>query len=274
MKLINEKTVSADGISYDFELNNCGFYNGLQCDIPTHRPKGREDYHIIFVIKGKVEAVIGNETVTAERGDIIFIPPFVPQKYTYFECNETDYGWIHFAGRLMPQILKIFPFKHSVYCTQNIEAFKIDLERIHTSALSSKRGDELLTNILLGNLIVSLGQELFAGNTENSREAKLYEIINRLNTFPEAEFENKKSAGECGVSEFHFIRIFKEKTGLTPVQYQISARLKKACLMLTDTDMTVGEIAFMCGFSDPLYFSRVFKKKMGQSPIGYRKSEY
>ena len=80
-------------------------------------------------------------------------------------------------------------------------------------------------------------------------------------------------AKECAMSDSGFRRIFKEQTGMTPVEYRISSRIKRAAYLLDSTGMSVGEIAESIGFFDAAYFCKVFKKYFGITPKQYSKSK-
>ena len=73
------------------------------------------------------------------------------------------------------------------------------------------------------------------------------------------------------LDEAYFSRLFKEKTGLSPKQYLLNVRLKRAKELLSETVYPIKEISTATGFSDPLYFSKLFLKKEGISPSLYRK---
>lgn len=65
-------------------------------------------------------------------------------------------------------------------------------------------------------------------------------------------------------------RKMKQMLGVTPLDFLREARIKRACTLLRGGGMTVSEVAFACGFSDPKYFSRCFKASLGKSPTEYR----
>ena len=64
---------------------------------------------------------------------------------------------------------------------------------------------------------------------------------------------------------------FRREKGMAMGQYHNSARMKRACHLLSSTLMSVGEIAESLGFSDMLYFSRKFHAYSGASPTDYRR---
>ena len=72
------------------------------------------------------------------------------------------------------------------------------------------------------------------------------------------------------ISKCYLCHIFKASTGLTVYEYILSIRLAKGKQLLTDTDMSVSEIALQCGFSDFSYFSKAFRASEGITPRQYR----
>ena len=65
---------------------------------------------------------------------------------------------------------------------------------------------------------------------------------------------------------------FKQKYGITVVDYLTELRIDESKKLLLETDMTVSEIADETGFSDTSYFSKVFLKTVGVSPSCYRRN--
>ena len=69
------------------------------------------------------------------------------------------------------------------------------------------------------------------------------------------------------------IHALEKELGVTPHRYLVDKRLKMAAeLLMTDANAgarTIGDIAPLCGFHDPLYFSKMFKKKYGIAPRYY-----
>jgi len=77
-------------------------------------------------------------------------------------------------------------------------------------------------------------------------------------------------AMESGISQFHFIRLFKKQFGITPYQYLINLRLNAAAANLKNTDLSIKEVAAKCGFVNTGRFSVIFQKHFGLTPTKYR----
>jgi AraC-like DNA-binding protein len=77
-------------------------------------------------------------------------------------------------------------------------------------------------------------------------------------------------AGASGLSAPYFSTIFKHEMGENLSNYLNRLRVEKAATMLTETNMTLSEIAAACGFEDQSWFSKIFKFFTGLSPGKYR----
>jgi AraC family transcriptional regulator len=80
-------------------------------------------------------------------------------------------------------------------------------------------------------------------------------------------------AAICDLSEFHFSRLFKNTTGLSPYAYVVDARMRQAKERLRTTEDNVLDIALAVGYSSTAHFSTAFKKHNGMTPTAFR-SEY
>lgn len=65
-------------------------------------------------------------------------------------------------------------------------------------------------------------------------------------------------------------RKMKQLLGITPAEFLREARIKHACRLLAETDNSISEVAYSCGFNDPKYFGKIFRSSVGQSPSDYR----
>ena len=70
----------------------------------------------------------------------------------------------------------------------------------------------------------------------------------------------------CNLSLGRFSHIFKEGMGVSPHEYLTRIRIEKAEQLLTNTDLSIAEVAEQTGFSGQNYFSRAFKRYTGKTP--------
>lgn len=78
-------------------------------------------------------------------------------------------------------------------------------------------------------------------------------------------------AGEVGLSDFHFIRMFRAAIGVTPHQYLMRIRLLRAVMLLRDTALPVTEVAYEVGWGDLSTFNRTFRRELGCTPRELRR---
>jgi AraC-like DNA-binding protein len=79
-------------------------------------------------------------------------------------------------------------------------------------------------------------------------------------------------AGKLGLSSEHFIRLFHQKLGMSPLQYFMRLKIEGASAVLVDTNLKIRAVAEHFGFENPFHFSRIFKKCTGLSPLEYRRT--
>ena len=73
------------------------------------------------------------------------------------------------------------------------------------------------------------------------------------------------------VCDDRLIRLFKEVTGETPVEYVMNLRIEQGIKLLTSTDLPITEVAERTGFGSDTYMTRIFKKKLNTTPGKYRR---
>jgi AraC-like DNA-binding protein len=79
-------------------------------------------------------------------------------------------------------------------------------------------------------------------------------------------------ARELNYSVFHFLRLFKTSTGMTPFEYLTEIKIEKAKRLLRESEYTITEICSMCGFKYQSHFAQAFSKRTGLPPSLYRKN--
>ncbi len=61
-------------------------------------------------------------------------------------------------------------------------------------------------------------------------------------------------------------------TGLTPLDFIRNIKMKRACQMLVEHKLTISEIAYTLGYTNPKYFTKCFKDEMGLTPAEFQQS--
>lgn len=76
------------------------------------------------------------------------------------------------------------------------------------------------------------------------------------------------------IDRSHFYRLFKNETGLSPVDYINRQRISRAEILLSNLRLSIKDVAFSVGFTDQMYFSKVFKRLNGKTPSEFRNLMY
>lgn len=98
----------------------------------------------------------------------------------------------------------------------------------------------------------------------------IQELISTIKKNYKSDISLEKLASSSFLSKEHLSRLFKKETGQNLFSYIMNLKLKEAKRLLSETNMTVDDIAFTLGFSNGNYFSKVFKKNVGKAPREYR----
>ena len=98
----------------------------------------------------------------------------------------------------------------------------------------------------------------------------LKEVIDYIGDNLEKDLALAEMARVTHMSPYHFSRLFKESTGLTPHRYVIERRVQRAEVLLGSSALPIAEIALLCGFANQSHLNRHFKRLLGVSPKALR----
>ena len=107
-------------------------------------------------------------------------------------------------------------------------------------------------------------------NSENPQFEKICLLRNKIMKNPEKSWNISEIAEELYLSKSYLQKIYKSYFGKSIIEEMIQFRVEKAKNFLSETDMTITEIARECGYSSYNYFVRQFKITEGISPSEYR----
>lgn len=255
-------------MKYIFPLKSPNF-TVENVDIETvSRPKGfkhsyrtgRHKHGFVYTVKGELCDRFGagdDEVIYAKSGEMVFIPKSCVYIATFLEEN-TEIIVIHFdiSGGELPSYMTAPQKIQSPGVNEFIESFS----GTHQKHKSNH------PFFYLSCLYKFLWQidERYSGIPQKFQ--KLKPALDEIN----GNFTQNQSVGYyaalCDISEVSFRRLFKEYTGMAPIDYRNDIRLNFAKNKLQSGEYNVSETAELSGFSNLSFFTRLYKKKFGHTP--------
>ena len=137
-------------------------------------------------------------------------------------------------------------------------------------APSSLRSEELALRLIERVIAATTGDRRAPAAPIGREARRVIEAIRLVESDAARPMELKEMAATAGMSKYHFLRVFRRLTGVTPHQYLISARLRRAALALASSRRPVIAIALDSGFGDLSTFNKTFRAVFGRTPTQYR----
>lgn len=143
-------------------------------------------------------------------------------------------------------------------------------------AAAEGRTDVALEEI--GMALASRFVDIVAGRTRSSSRARArdrgraVDAARWLDAHAAERVDLASAARAVGLSPFHFLRVFADVLGVTPHQYLVRARLRRAARLLADDSRSITDVAFDVGFGDLSNFVRTFHRAAGVSPRSFRRA--
>jgi len=131
--------------------------------------------------------------------------------------------------------------------------------------------EELSARLAAHTMTLATGAPIDQAAAPRNAEARVSRAVRAIDDDPHEHLTLETLAGEAGLSPYHFLRTFERSTGVTPHQYVLRARLRKAALRLARGAEPITGLAFDCGFGDVSNFNRAFRGEFGVSPRAFRR---
>jgi AraC family transcriptional regulator of arabinose operon len=254
-------------------VTSCGYQKFITKNFTITRDRGRVDYQVIYLLEGKGHYKFPDGIREIGKGYVLLFQPGQPQNYTYYFKDKPELYWIHFSGYAVKDLLErlnigdrqVYYVGDSKECIELLKktTYELQLKRPGFMSYGAAYLIELLASIARKQADLDL--ESGAVITEDIRKA----ILNMHMNYSR-ELSVSDLARECNLSLFRFIHKFKASTGMTPLSYLIKIRMDAARKLLSDSSLSVSEVASVVGYKDPLYFSKAFKKLEGTSPKNFK----
>lgn len=231
-------------------------------------------YHLIhFVIEGKGVLKIDDHLYELSAGDAFLIPAGKVSWYKADTHNPWKYAWISFLGAsssvYMDRLLSVSDERYILRHLQ-VEDYLNNITKIICIS-GPPISQFLMSNSILFKIMANLLEEIDYRESDSTVHDTVDEIKFYLDMNYPKKIQISQVASMFGLHPNYMSRIFKDKYGMSPKQYLMDQKLKKASRLLVTTDHPVSLISGSLGFEDPLAFSKLFKKKYTISPTDYRK---
>lgn len=220
---------------------------------------------IIPVLPGEMHGIEGTPGIRMEYENIIFSLSILDS------AEENDWCRLHVIAPLMNGTMT-FPrpiHPGTVFHAQVSSA----VDRADKACSERQDGYFLLVKSAMYELLFQLYQnrstDVIPQNTKHMESLK--SLLGWIKQHYTESITVDQAASFAGYSPAHFMRLFKEETGQTFVQFLNDYRLASASYRLAETGDPISEVAACCGFTNFSYFIRLFRKKFNVSPGEYRK---
>ena len=122
----------------------------------------------------------------------------------------------------------------------------------------------------LYDILLQMQAEAQRSYLPKGRAALIAPALERIaSAYTENSLSVAELAAACGISEVYFRKIFLDKMGMSPKEHIIAMRMDYAKQLLAAGQLSVGEVATLCGYAEVCHFSREFAARVGISPSRY-----
>jgi AraC-like DNA-binding protein len=278
--------MSTNNFNYEFfqsaiDMDLQLYYCGVEDCAPGHNwgPGVKDHYKIHYVNSGKGAFTCGGQTYTLGKGEAFIIHPNIPSYYIADQDEPWTYSWVAFNGIHAELYLKRIQLSHEnpiIRCNaeQEVQIQECFNQMFQASHHESSKDMRLLSSLY--TFLAIIGDTLEPETTNHIASNMKEHYINQAMGYIEANYSHsikiEDLAKELNLNRKYMSKLFKELVGMTPQNYLVRFRMNKACNLMKNTSLHIGEIALSVGYPDQLLFSRMFKSTIGIAPTQYRKS--
>lgn len=237
------------------------FESGIDLVFPTHI---HNSFEIIIAIQGEIEITILNNKYTISNNECVLVFP-------------NQFHEIKAKPHARHAILIFSPLLVKEFCKKT-EAFipKSNKFRLNSFYLDKIiRLNANMTTVQLKGLLYSVCGE-FDKNADyvkfnSDKHNLLFKIFNFVSENYKKSCSLSQLSNEINYSYVYLSKLFSKHTGISYTEYVCRFRINEACYLLKNTNHTILDIAYECGFDCLRSFNRSFKAVMGISPSEYKK---
>lgn len=243
----------------------------VEHDNTWYEVKAKHEYAFWIIQSGTLTIEYTQMKYNLTAGDVFFFYPQV--LYHATSSDGCSFIFVHFDAILGNnyQALHFYPFDGH-YPADTIRS---DLASV-LSAVTSLHQKEPFSELRIhGSVMLFLasimqlkyqGTEARTTTSSKSALARLQPVLIYINHHLGEPIYINELAASINLSEKYFITFFKKTMGVTPINYIVQVKMKKALEYLHEQNYSVKEVATLVGYADIYTFSKVFKKTYGIAP--------
>ncbi len=236
-----------------------------------HRPAGRSDFLLFWSVSGEESFSFPTEKVTLHPGGFVLYAPGEPQLHETVS-EHAEFYYMHFLAS--EALLSEFALTTStVYDAPPAPEIAVLFEELLSEMQLCQPHHGAVCAALLYKILALLCRKKSA---KHAVPPAYFDSISYIVSVLNREYAENRSLDDYAalvhMSKYHFSRIFQKVTGSSPIAYRNHLRLEHAKELLSDTRLSVAEIARRVGIDSPSYFHSFFLTHTGMSPSQWRKT--
>ena len=251
---------------------NCAGTTYIHWPFKTKNPQGRKDYYFLYLKTGTMNLSIDQTETTIFPNTLVMIPPNTPYGYSQQGSEQLFYYWIHFTGSYVQKCLDQFglsPLPLIQELPEVLNAVEYQMQKMFDIFIKKDPFRDAELSHCLDAILIELAKHSHIPNDDAKKLSRSIKYIH-------SRYTSNLNIPELAAMEFlsssRYSVLFNRIMHTSPYQYIINLRLKMACEMLRDSNLSVTQIAELSGFQSCFFFSKIFKKHLGISPLQYRKN--
>lgn len=223
-------------------------------------------YLFMFVKKGKMRIFYEEKEYMASENSFVFLNCYKPHKYQAEE--ETVFDWIHFSGNASEAYYNLlYEASGCVFSIANNYVIQDYMTSI-LHAAKENHVEEDAVSIYIHKILYELKKK--SSEVDSLQFKSILEAINYIESSFHTQIKLQDIANCAGLSPYHFSRVFKKHLNCSPYQYLINFRINHAKELLQNTDLSIQEITYECGFNSVPHFIKIFKEHTELTPKKFR----
>ncbi len=222
----------------------------------------RPCWAVALKFEGETEYFSGERRLISNAENSVLLPK--GSSYRWHCTRAGHYAVVEFECDAELDEIYSFPVK-------NTEKLRAIFRSIEDARLTKRPLSELESLRGAYAILIELLGSGARGYSPSSKEQRLAGAVEYIAEHYTERLTNARLAELSGLSEVYFRRLFSEVYGISPINYLIDLRIKKAREMLESDFSSISAVASSLGYASIYDFSRDFKRHVGVSPTSYAK---